>query len=141
MNYTVLKSELDSGSYSVDPQLAAEELNAVTETVNGLAESGLIRGYLAKIGKLFEINEASKDPNSPVKDIACAVVMTLQPGGTIDFASAGNQAMLDVVVTALGLTEEDKNAILSFGQRQVSKAESLGLGKVRACDIERARAL
>lgn len=141
MNYQTLKAELDAGSYNADPQLAADELNALTVTSYKEIVSGELRGYLASIGKLFEINEASKDAQSGYKDIALAVMLTLQPGGGIDFSIPENIAMLSALKLAFSLTDEQEAAILALGQIQISRAQEIGLGRVRAGDVEKARAL
>lgn len=141
MNYQILKAELDAGSYSPDPQVAANEINAPNITAYKEIASGTIRGYLAAIKKLFEIKAASEDPSHLLKDEALAVMLTMQPGGGIDFSDPVNIALLSTLKAGFSMTDEQEQAILSLGQITISKADSLELGKVRAADIEKARAL
>lgn len=141
MNYTELKAELDSGTYSADPQIATEELNALTVTSYQEIISGNLRGYLASIGKLFEIKQASENENHPLRDVALAVMLTMQPNGGIDFSDPANVAMLAGLKAGFGLTDEQEVSILALGEIKISRAQALGLGRVRAGDVEKARAL
>lgn len=141
MNYTVLRAELDAGSYNADPQLAAEELNALTVVSYQEIVSGNLRGYLASISKLFEIKQASENETHPLRDVALAVMLTMQPNGGIDFSNPDNITMLSALKAGFGLTDEQEAAILALGQVMISKAQELNLGRVRAGDVEKARAL
>lgn len=141
MNLEMLKTELLTGSYSDDPTIAAEQLNAKTVTTYTEIVSGVVRGYLILIGKLFEIDAASKNPDHPARDIALGLMMTLQPGGGIDFSDSANIAALQALKVAFGMTDEDERYILSLGEIKISRAEELGLDWVRVGHVEKARAL
>lgn len=141
MDLEKLKLELTQNTYSEDPQIASEELNAKTITSYVEIVSGKVRGYLISIGKLFDIDAASKDPSHPAKDLALGLMMTLQPMGGVDFSEPANIEALNGLAFYFGLSDEDKEKILKMGEIKISKAEQLGLGRVRAGDIERARSL
>lgn len=141
MNLEILKTELLTGSYSDDPAIAAEQLNAKTVTTYTEIVSGVVRGYLILIGKLFEIDAASKNPDHPARDLALGLMITLQPGGGIDFNDFANVMALGQMKQAFGLSDEDEQNILKFGETKISRAEQLGLGWVRVGHVEKARAL
>lgn len=141
MDLIKLKEELNTNSYPTDCQEAAEIINTKSITSYQEIVSGLVRGYLASIEKLFDIDQASRNPDHPLKDVALALMMTLQPGGGVDFSIPLNVYMLDVLAQGFGITTEQKLTLLSMGEIKISRAEELGLGKVRAGDVERARAL
>ena len=141
MNIETLKTELQTGSYSVDSQTAAEQLNEKNITSYQEVVSGKVRGYLILIGKLFEIDAVSKDPDHPARDLALGLMLTLQPGGGIDFSDSANITALQSLKAAFGLTDEDEQFILKLGEIKISRAEQLKIGRVRASDVEKARAL
>lgn len=141
MDLQKLKTELDAGSYSADPQAAAEEINALTVASYEEIVSGVLRGYLASIGKLFEIKQASENEAHPLRDVSLAVMLTMQPNGGIDFSNPENRLMLTALKAGFGLTDEQEASILALGQVKISRAQELGLGRVRASNIEKARAL
>lgn len=140
MNIETLKTELLSGSYSANSQRAAEQLNEQNITSYQEIVSGKVRGYLILIGKLFEIDAASKNESHPARDLALGLMLTLQPGGGIDFSDSANITALQSLKTAFGLTDEDEQFILKLGEIKISRAEQLGIGHVRASDVEKARA-
>lgn len=140
MNVETLKTELLTGSYSADSQTAAEQLNEKNITSYQEIVGGKVRGYLILIGKLFEIDAASKNQDHPARDLALGLMLTLQPGGGIDFSDSANITALQSLKAAFGLTDEDEQFILKLGEIKISRAEQLGLGRVRASDVEKARA-
>lgn len=141
MDHQILKTELDRGIYNNDSQLAAEELNAPLVDSYEEIVSGDLRGYLASIGKLFDIKQASEDATHPLRDISLAVMLTMQPNGGINFNNPDNVAMLGALQAGFSLSDEQVAAILDLGKIKISKSQELGLGRVRASDVEKARAL
>lgn len=139
MDLTKLKAELVSGSYSTDHQLAANELNSKTIESYIDVVSGVVRAKLAAIGKLFEINEASKNSEHPLKDAALALMMTLQPSGSVDYSVEGNRVLLNVLADGFSIPSDQKEELLNLGRILLSRSEQLGLGLVKAGHVEAAR--
>lgn len=137
MNYTKLKTELQNVKYSTMTDAeAATDLNLVNVVTKQPITAHNIRKYLMLISKLVTL-EASSDPS------AIEAVRALEVFPNLDISepavSAKLTSILSALVTATLLTEAEKVGILSMGDKTVSRAEELGLGKVRERDTRTAR--
>ena len=137
MNYTKLKTELQNVKYSTMTDAeAATDLNLVNVVTKQPITAHNIRKYLMLISKLVTL-EASSDPS------AIEAVRALEVFPNLDISepavSAKLTSILSALVTATLLTEAEKVGILSMGDKTVSRAEELGVGKVRERDTRTAR--
>lgn len=137
----VLKTELAAGhpitgAYSADPTEAAEQINARNIASQRPLTAGELRTWGAA-GPRASIEDASKDPTSPVRSIAITAIDLLNAQAELDLATHGG--MLASLVAAGVITQSEADLLTAMAATTISRAEQLGL-TVRAGTIERARA-
>lgn len=136
MNYQVLKLELADPAYSGmtdaesadalnanDPTLLVERLVSYRSILNECTEGGVILDALDAL---------------TIPDVKWAMVGIKADG--IDISSPKTQGMIDQLVAGTVLTAAQGDELKAMAPTQ-SKAQSLGLGKVREGEVQFARTL
>lgn len=138
MNLLKLRAELDTGNYSADSVIAASELNDKSITVKSELPAADVKRYLIINGVWLPIKRATSDAAETVRDALDAFeVFDLSDTTTL----ATIDATLSQLVTETLLTSAQKAELMALADISISRAEQVGLGRVRAGDVERARSI
>lgn len=130
----------------LDPQSAADELNAPTEVQPvEMRPEELVR-MLMDAGELVPVQQAAENALHPDHAEAAQAVVLLRTARDYGMALklwAGTQdnALLSAVVVPGLISAETYADILAKSQRMVSKAAALGLPRIKQGTIEEARRL
>lgn len=138
MNLQTLRNELDAGSYDADPQVAAEQLNAVTVPVHKPVEAALIKRYMI-LNDIWLPVKTSAEPAAVTAYDAVKAFESFEMDVPEVYAKVSQ--MLDALIMLSLITTDHKAGILALANDTISKADQLGLGRVRANDVIRARAI
>jgi len=133
----ILQTELQNPIYSeMNDEEIATTLNTVNITVKQSISAHDIKKYLMLMDKLLPIESSTLDSAKsatraleifPLFDISDSLVETKLI------------SVLDALIADSLLSTEDKTSILSLGDKLISKAEELGLGKVSIWQVQEAR--
>jgi hypothetical protein len=137
MNYEILKLELQDAAYAAMTDAeAAQALNALVVDAKQSISSHDIRKYLMLVDKLLPIE-------SSVLESATAATRALEIFPAFDMTESAVEtkliAVLDALITDSLIDATDKAAILSLGDKLISRAELLGLPDVGVWHVEMAR--
>ena len=137
MNYDILKLELQDAAYAAMTDAeAAQALNALVVDAKQSISSHDIRKYLMLVDKLLPIETS-------VLESATAATRALEIFPAFDMAETAVEtkliAVLDALITDSLIDATDKAAILSLGDKLISRAELLGLPDVGVWHVEMAR--
>jgi hypothetical protein len=134
---SILQTELQNPIYSgMNDEEIATTLNTVNITVKQSISAHDIKKYLMLMDKLLPIESSTLDSAKsatraleifPLFDISDSLVETKLI------------SVLDALIADSLLSTEDKTSILSLGDKLISKAEELGLGKVSIWQVQEAR--
>jgi hypothetical protein len=137
-----LKDELtnDPGGigYPARDDHAADAINALTRTKVGSVTVKELVMWAAEFEVLTEVDtRATVETQSKRKNVAKAALLVFRwpPSETVDIANPGFAALLD----ALQLDRAATAALKAMSMRACSRAEELGLGRVTASDVAKAR--
>lgn len=139
----ILKAELLAGhpltgEYSDDPAIACEQINAKNISKYEPISSASLIAWAAT-GPRVSIMDAADDLNSPVRAAAIAALdLIAHSSAYLDLNLAGHVALLGALENA-GVLEADETAeLFEMSHKEISRAEDLGLSRVRPGTIERA---
>lgn len=134
---SILQTELQNPVYAdkTDAE-AATMLNTSNIAMKQSIASHDIRKYLMLVDKLLPIESSALDS-------AKSATRALEIFPTFDMTETSVEtkliAVLDALIVDSLLSTEDKTFILSLGDKLISKAEELGLGKVSIWQVQEAR--
>jgi hypothetical protein len=134
---SILQTELQNPVYAdkTDAE-AATMLNTSNIATKQSIASHDIRKYLMLVDKLLPIETS-------VLESATAATRALEIFPTFDMTETAVEtkltAVLDALIADSLLNTDDKNTILALGDKLISKAEELGLGKVSIWQVQEAR--
>jgi len=134
---SILQTELQNPVYAdkTDAE-AATMLNTSNIAMKQSIASHDIRKYLMLVDKLLPIESSALDS-------AKSATRALEIFPTFDMTETSVEtkliAVLDALIVDSLLSTEDKTFILSLGDKLISKAEELGLGKVSIWQVQGAR--
>ena len=134
---SILQTELQNPVYAdkTDAE-AATMLNTSNIATKQSIASHDIRKYLMLVDKLLPIESSALDS-------AKSATRALEIFPTFDMTETSVEtkliAVLDALIVDSLLSTEDKTFILSLGDKLISKAEELGLGKVSIWQVQGAR--
>lgn len=164
MGVAELKAELlaghpDTGAYNVDDTIAADEINAVNRPapadINSLRNYFLLerKNSMALMGRLEVIANGSIGAD-PLGDTVVLALGHITAAKTLlNILNAASSFSLDLNDARFGtllndiaatgakvIAPADKTILLGLSTNQISRADELGLGRVRTGEVERARA-
>jgi len=134
---SILQTELQNPVYAdkTDAE-AATMLNTSNIATKQSIASHDIRKYLMLVDKLLPIESSALDS-------AKSATRALEIFPTFDMIETAVEtkltAVLDALIADSLLNTDDKNTILALGDKLISKAEELGLGKVSIWQVQEAR--
>lgn len=134
---SILQTELQNPVYTdkTDAE-AATMLNTSNIATKQSIASHDIRKYLMLVDKLLPIESSALDS-------AKSATRALEIFPTFDMTETAVEtkltAVLDALIADSLLNTDDKNTILALGDKLISKAEELGLGKVSIWQVQEAR--
>lgn len=146
-----IRSELSAphpvtGAYSPSDEAAAAELNAknVPKLVPIPSSELLAWSAQASTGgrpRKLKIDEAATAHLSEaVKAVAQAAQTMIERDSTsLDLSQTDRAAMVEALVAGGVLTTADKDSLYAAATVMVSRADELGIGRVRVGDVARAR--
>jgi len=147
MDYNALAAELAKPAYTgLSDAEAADALNAatVTEVYSRFGSFRTLAAVLTDVeyatlkGVLFELADSSPK-------VADSYAMLELPGddagngGGIDFGCAAVRGMVDQLVAGEQFTAELGSKLKALAERKISRAEELGLGRVKVGHVEEVR--
>ncbi len=148
INLEVLKTELlaghpVTGAYNVDDALAAAEVMAVNVDLVGLITIGELREWALTNSRAFNLDAArTTGSTDQIKSIAVVGMSILNSGPDgLDPANATHVAMVTELVAAGVWSTADRIALIDKATKIVSRAEILGLGRVKHGHVQMARAI
>jgi len=129
MNIDVLKGELlvghpDTGPYDADDALAADQLNVVNRKTN---KTTMEASEVMQAIDAAELNVLAADKQRQVWDVLH--LGTVNPFGT----------EATILTTVFGAGSETITALAALRKYDVSRAVELGLGVIRAGNVQEAR--
>lgn len=155
MNLQVLQDELTNdplgrGYAAMDNAQAAASLNTVdrTETIpaplNDVVDKLIEWDALAPINAAANAYEANPGGATNAQSLAYKVVAYTRAVrdynlAGIDFTRPHYSALLTAMVNYNVLTQAQADELAALGTRDVSRAQELGLGRVRPSDVNQAR--
>ena len=147
MDINALAAELtagqpDTGAYDADHAVAAGQLNALNRTRLRPLTMQELREWAGLNAHGFNIysaitNTALTDQERNVAYVADKLMGT--DGGSLDPGNILHLAIVNVLVTAGIIDTDDRAALADKATEEISRATELGLGVVRAGDVQRAR--
>jgi hypothetical protein len=137
MNYDILKLELQDAAYAtMTDEEAAQALNALVVDAKQSISSHDIRKYLMLVDKLLPIESSALES-------ATAATRALEIFPAFDMTESAVEAkltaVLDALITDSLIDAADKAAILSLGDKLISRAELLGFPDVGVWHVAMAR--
>jgi hypothetical protein len=145
MDYIGLKAELDDGHpdtgvYNIDHALAAAELNNKNRTKIVRVLVNEIQRYMFEEGVYIALVDESIE-GSGASQIASRTALTLFESKMTDVNVLAENSIsgLSVLVTANVLTQAQSDTIIDKASVSISRAEEIGLGKVKPGHVEKVR--
>ncbi len=148
MLYTLLSQELrddppTAGYASMTDAEAAESLNMANRVVVTPTFCSW-RSLLAALGPESTAAIKAKIEAAAQADAGLALALDMLgeygEGGGLDMGHPNTRAVIDQLAAAEVLTAAEAVAIKSLGERTVSRAQELGLGRVKVGHVHKARA-
>ena len=147
MNYNNLADEiandpLSRGYASMDSYVVRDSLNNKDRssyqalTSNELLKWSGINGRYIKVKAAAENTSLSDEIRSAAYS---AVVMVDRDNTVFDYNDSNSQNIMNILVTNNVISESDKTDLTNSATNLISRAEELGLPKLRKKDIERAK--
>jgi len=147
MNYDTLCSELADdplgrGYASMTDAAAASSLNLADIAVP-CRRLVTVRTLLAELGSsetaaIVQALEAADDPDGGIA-LAISMLKEYSQGGGLDIGHPNTRTSLDGLVAAEVLTQDQAAALKALAERQLSRAEQLGLPAVDQAHVTSAR--
>ena len=136
-----LRDELERDRYSdLTDREAAQDLNEERISIRRDVQVQTLGKYLLEQDLWNQIVNATDSQTQATADAAALVVDTCTaPPQAVDLDSAGLSGALDELVSAGVLTSNERSGIDALADETISRADRLGIGTVRAYDIEKAR--
>lgn len=145
-NIAILRSEIDGdplgrGYSEMDDAAVAVDINTDYRTKKEPISSAELLAWSASNARLQNIKNASENGSTDdLKALAqAAYLIVTRDGTTLDLNLADRVAMLDSLVAAGVLTNDDRTSLETLATVSISRAEELAIGQVRAGDVIQAR--
>ncbi len=143
MNYAALKREIETdplgrGYASMTDQQIADSLNTADRTTIVPTVVGAL-GIMRLVGPTMGAQILNKLEAAAAQDSRLKWFLRELPTSGIDLGHTVTFATVDELVVAGVLTQTEADALKRAAERTVTRAEELGLGVVRAGDVQAAR--
>ena len=132
----LLNDPLNIGYLAMSDDECAASLNDPIRQVIGQATR---TDFIRWAARHDSLNKLESDTGA-TKSISRAVLFMMQTDGVIDFTDPEIVAMMDALVTAGVFTQTEKDDLMALATKTVSRAQELGLPKVKTYHVTEARA-
>lgn len=141
----IVNDPLGRGYASMAPDQIADDLNTAYRTVSVDIPLEAIVGYVLANDLWFGIRQAASDPSHTAHKAALYAIDLIEFAKAemimaIDPQSMTFQGLMAQLVQGGVFTQAHADAIMGMGTRIISRAEELGLGRVRTGDVIKALA-
>ena len=147
MNYDNLADELANdplsrGYASMDSYALRDSLNNKDRSSYQALTSNELLKWSGINGRYIKVKTAAENTSltDEIRSAAYAAVVMVDRDNTVfDYNDSNSQDIMNILVTNNVISESDKTDLIDFATVLISRAEELGLPKLRKKDIERAQ--
>lgn len=132
---------LQLGYAQVDNVTALELLKAETRTKLVALTSNELLAWCAVDGRLSRIKSGIENGSNDEEKSLCEAcyLLVLRDNAQFDLNLPDRETMINALVSFGRITADERQSIYDLATKNISRADELGIGRVRLGDIEQAR--